>query len=307
MKESASYIKLPQFIIAGAAKSGTTSLSRYLSAHPEIYIPPQEMNYFSFAGNAPDFTVKNNRLLDDFEHYKSFYRFSHNPENIVPGEKSVSYMYSPWCRQVIENIHSIHPLGEELKIIIILRHPVERMYSQYLFNTQSHENLPFGQAISEWQERKKEGWVPAYDYVGTGYYAESVKAFLDNFNHVSVFLFDDLKKSPQSLLKKIYRSLGVDNTFIPEQLGEPYNASGLPGKNILGQLYKQKWLRRMASPAKTLIPGRALEHIMMRVKSRALQKPDLSPSLKQELTELYKDDIRELEKIINRDLSHWSE
>lgn len=298
-------IKLPSFAIAGAAKSGTTSLSRYLDGHPEVYLPAQEMNYFAFARHAPDYTVVHSKLMNTFDRYQSFYRFTYEKAPHITGEKSVSYLYAPWVNHVIKNIKAIHPLGESLKIIIILRHPVDRMYSQYLFNTRNNERLPFNQAINAWPQRKTQGWVPAYDYIGASYYAEAVNAYLESFSYVKVVLFDDLKTNPQEMLKELYQFLEVGSDFIPQKLGESFNFSGLPNKSMLGKIYRLNWIRRIVSSLKKTLPDDITERIALSVKSKAMYKPELDNETRSELTELFREDIRKLEKTINRDLSHW--
>lgn len=298
-------IKLPSFVIAGAAKSGTTSLSRYLAGHPEIYLPDHEMNYFAFAKHAPDYTVAHSKLMNTFDRYQSFYQFPYNMAPHITGEKSVSYLYAPWVNHVIKNIKAIHPLRESLKIIIILRQPIDRMYSQYIFNTRNNEGLPFNQAIKAWPQRKAQGWVPAYDYIGASYYAEAVKAYLESFSYVKVVLFSDLKTNPQEMLKDLYQFLEIESDFIPQNLGDSFNFSGLPNKSMLGRIYSRHWIRKIIRPLKKPLPKDIIEKIALSVKSKAVYKPKLSDETKSELTELFREDIKTLEKTINRDLSHW--
>ncbi|MCF8304226.1 MAG: sulfotransferase [Bacteroidales bacterium] len=305
MTKSGQILKLPSFVIAGAAKSGTTSLSRYLGEHPQIYMPDREMNYFAFARKAPHYSVKNREIIRNFNDYKAYFRFPENDTDFITGEKSVSFLYQPWCEHVIENIKSLHPLGTELKIIIILRQPVERAYSQYLFNTRNKETLPFTKALYAWEKRREKNWVPAYNYIGAGFYAQAVKAYLNNFKHVRIYLFDDLKNTPLKLLQDIYGFLGVDAGFTPATLGKAYNYSGLPNDTWLGKLYRQKWFSALLKPLKKAIPDKYHHRFIARIKAHAIEKPPLEPGLKKELITIYKEDISELEKIINRDLSSW--
>ncbi|MCF8338807.1 MAG: sulfotransferase domain-containing protein, partial [Bacteroidales bacterium] len=234
-----------------------------------------------------------------------FYRFPYNKVPRITGEKSVSYLYRPWVNHVIKNIKAIHPLGKFLKIILILRQPVDRIYSQYIFNTRNNEQLPFNQAIKAWPQRKAQSWVPAYDYIGASYYAEAVKAYLESFSYVKVVLFDDLKSNPQEMLKEIYRFLAITSDFIPQRLGESFNFSGLPNNSMMGKIYNQHWIRKIIRPLKNTLPNDIIEKIALSMKSKAVCKPELDIETRSELTELFREDIRKLEKIINRDLSHW--
>jgi len=263
------------------------------------------MNYFAFARYAPDYTVAHSKLMTTFDRYRSFYRFPYNKAPHITGEKSVSYLYAPWVNHVIKNIKEIHPLKEDLKIIIILRQPVDRMYSQYLFNTRNKEGLPFEEAIKAWPQRKAQNWVPAYDYLGASYYSEAVKAYLKNFTDVKVALYEDLKSEPEKLLIEMYQFLDVNPDFIPQNLGDSFNFSGLPNSSMLGRIYSRNWVRQIIRPLKNTLPNEVIEKFALKIKSKAVDKPRLDHDLRKELTQQFREDIKILEKTINRDLSHW--
>lgn len=301
MSSSTSFF--PAFIIGGAAKSGTTSLSKYLSQHPDIYVPNREPNFYTYAGQASQYKTKNHPFISDIESYSELLKPVGTQEHKrMIGEKSVSYFYKEYCHQVINNIQKYHPDWGKLKWIFILRHPVERAYSQYIHNLNFHESLPFREAIDRWPDRCASGWIPAYDYLGAGLYSAPLQAYLQNFKQVKVFLFEDLTNRPEWLLNTIARFLGIDG--FPQTISfKKFNASGVPRNNIVKKAsdlmgnQMLKWIGKMIFPAQ----------IRRHLKEFTHQKPPLSATDKKELTDFFIADLKKLEPLINRDLSHWYE
>lgn len=295
----------PSFIIAGAAKSGTTSLSMLLKEHPDVYLPEREMNYFAFARDIPTLRLLNNkRIVKELEDYHSYYKFEGNTD-LICGEKSVSYMYFPWTERVIRNIKEIHPNWEQLKIVIILRQPVERMYSQYLFNRNFQEKLPFEKAINVWEKRKQENWVPAYDYAGASFYSDSLTLFKENFEHLCVFLLDDLKERPEWVFGQLLDFLGARTDRLPEHPNRPYNTGGIPKKDLFGRMYGLLKGSLPAAFLKKMIPLNSQRKLQALLKSKLFYKPALDAKIKWELNKMFETDIKRLQNILDRDLSHW--
>lgn len=304
LKEKISDKKLqdsfPAFIIGGAAKSGTTSLSRYLNQHPGIFIPEIEPNFFTYAHHKPAYEIINHDFIYDSEKYTQLLKAcSKMEEKFMVGEKSVSYLYKYYCNQVIENIFKFYRNPQELKWIFILRNPAERAFSQYIHNLNFYENLTFEQAVNQWEKRKSAGWIPAYDYLGAGFYSEPLKAYLDNFTSVRIYLFEDLTQRPLWLMNDLLNFLNVDgfNNFTFNQ----YNKSLIPKNKILGKSLKFTRKSGLLSAAKNMVPTK----IKQSIKKATHHKPVLSESLTKELAGYYSDEIIALEKLINRNLSAW--
>ncbi|RNI13582.1 hypothetical protein EFE41_03125 [Methanohalophilus portucalensis FDF-1] len=152
----------PDFIICGAQKAGTTSLLRYLRSHPEIFMPNKEVHFFD------------RNYLKGLEWYKS--QFADNSVSIkVYGEKCPEYMY---LENVPERIYQNFP---NIKLIFILRNPLERAYSGYWHEVKNgRENLPFEKAIKKEEERLKseEAYCKIHcSYIDRGKYIEQLKRF----------------------------------------------------------------------------------------------------------------------------------
>jgi hypothetical protein len=304
---NAGEVLLPDFLVVGAAKSGTTSLHYYLKQHPALFLPERkEPWFFSFVGHPPEYVSPSDLpgVVHDVARYSELFADSRDGQQL--GEASPSYLYTH--ETAIRNIRRLY--GEKvaaLRFIIILRNPVDRAWSQYwTFGRILKETLPFDEAVREEiiRRRLKGKWNIFYDYLGFGRYHDQVKAYLDAFGpeRVIVFLFEDLRKSPRAVCERIFRFLGVDPSFRP-RTEVAYNPSGKP---------KSMWLHRLLLAPSLLrkIAGRLLPyetkkrilHFLARV---TLKKVNMAPETRRGLVAYYRDEVSRLEKLIGRDLSAW--
>lgn len=301
---------LPNFLIVGAAKSGTTSLFKYLNQHPEVFIPQlKECRFFS---NIPrDFTglqnTKTQQILDEarrniprsIEEYEALFSGATNKKAL--GDISPDYLY--YYEESIKNI--VKYLGNKVKIVIILRNPIERAESFYYHAIrESMENLSFEEAIKAEPTRIANNWWVGYHLIQYGYYYKQVKAYLDNFDHVKVYLYDDLKKSARSVMQDIYSFIGVDK-FVPDTRGK-YNSTGINRNTLFRMIATSrlvgsslKWYLKMTgvNDPEELI-GQILNNYL-------LFKPKMAPNTRNKLIELYRDDVAKLSVLLKRDLNHW--
>ncbi len=203
---------LPDFLIVGAAKSGTTSLYNYLKQSSDIFMcEPKEPWFFSYYNEInPTFNSPQTLggVYTSLEDYSELF-----PETNykIKGDASPSYLNL--YKKTIENIKYIY--GEdylELKIIIILRDPAQRVWSMYNhFKRSFDEPLKFYEAINkeQIQSRIKNNWNPFYDYIGVSQYYNQVKAYMNTFPQVKVVLFDELVEDPQSVVGELCDFLNV--------------------------------------------------------------------------------------------------
>ncbi len=294
----------PQFIVAGTARAGTTSLNSYLIQHPEIFLPVvKEPCFFTFAGEKIDF--RNGKFafaVTDIDDYSKLFRKA-MPSQIT-GDISTPYLYL--YEKTIRNIKKLHNDPDGIKIIIILRNPVDRAYSQYLWRVRDgREELTFEEAISAEAERMKQNYSFDYFYVDRGNYYNQVKAYIENFKFVKIILFDDLKQDTKATLSNICEFLGVDNEFEFVKRTEQ-NSSFLPKSVLLNRLLtmesktKFKFLSHIPQSVKTTIKEQ-----FMKLNSRKEKNPDLDPATRNKLKAFYMDDMMKLQKLIARDLSAW--
>jgi len=291
--------KKPDFLVVGAAKSGTTSLFHYLNQHPDVYIPEvKECRFFSqlpknFNGLGAEF-FPNSGITDKKEYFKLFA----NNDCKVSGDISNDYLY--YYEESIKNIKKY--LADDVTIVIILRNPVDRAYSNYLHAYRDDwEVLSFEQAIIEEQYRINNNWAWPYHYIKTGFYYKQVKSYLENFSHVKIFLYEDLNDM-QRFMDNIFLFLGV-NSITFAQNSTRYNASGYPKNKII-----HKFVNSNSTLIKVLKPiGKKLlpDNFIMKLKNKNLTKKPLSDKTRLYLEGIYSDDIKKLSELIDRNLDHW--
>lgn len=289
---------IPNFLVLGAQKAGTTSLYFYLSQHPDIYMSPvKEPHFFTFGdGNTnytdPDFDPQ--RLVTTFDVYKALFEKVENEKAV--GEASPSYLYNPRAP------HQIKTYIPQAKMIAILRNPVERAFSNYMHCRRDgrEPHAVFAEALEAEESRIQEGWSDLWHYKRQGFYFEQISRYLGLFDaaQLKIFLYEDLKTKPQSMLREIFGFLEVDDSFAPN-VSSRHNVSGVPRNALaLGVVKAVKPFNRLA---KRFVP----RSISSRVRELILERPAISMETRQQLEALYREDIMQLEELLGRDLKHW--
>lgn len=289
---------LPKFLCVGGAKCGTTSLYEYLKQHPEIFLPAQkELHFFSYPElsqntNGPGMKHVLKDLIKDKGGYYKQYRTS--DKNKVSGDISPSYLIYP------KSIERIKKMLGDPKIIIMLRNPVERVYSQYLhLRRAAREDLTFEDALEAENARIDAGWGDMWHYKSSGFYSKYVSSYVDAFSidNVHIILMDDLKSDPKRIISSVFDFIGVDSS-IEVNLGEEYNKSALPRSKFIARMTEANYF---TSIAKKVIPRNLGASIKRKVQNLNLgDKPIMNTETLENLKQFYKDDIRELEAIIER-------
>ena len=225
--------KIVDFLIIGAAKSGTTSLYAHLRKHPQIYLPlEKEVCFFS----------NNEKYNQGIEWYKNEYFPESKTKNKVIGEATPAYMLYGY---VPERIYRHTP---NAKLIAILRNPIYRAHSHYFFSKRLHvENREFSEALDYLIARKN---IPDEDiknenreYLMFGEYAKILSRYLEYFpkNQIKIVFFEDLKDNPFKVMHDLFEFLGVDSDFKSEEFNKRHNVSGKARfKSILKF---QNWLK----------------------------------------------------------------
>lgn len=300
--------KLPNFFIVGAAKAGTTSLHYYLKQHPDIFLPSMKESFFlsgfgksSFSGIGSEYGQD---IIEELDDYKKLFQDVRNEKAI--GEACVAYLY--FYERTINNIKTY--LKETTRIIIVLRDPAERAFSNYRHHVRDRiESLSFEQAIdhSILEKRKNEKWWWGFQYIDVGYYYNQVKAYIKAFGNenVRIYLYEDLEESTYEVINDLFGFLGLMNN--PKlDITTRYNVSEIPRSNNLQNfLYsKDNKLKRALGPVVLNIVGREnTENLVNYLKNKNLLR--MNSRTRKRLIRLYKDDILRLENLIERDLSAW--
>jgi Sulfotransferase family len=195
---------LPNFLVIGAAKSGTTSLYRYLRGHPEVFMAEsKELKFFS---------SKTRWRLGPGWYARQFEAAT---DAVAVGEASPSYTRYPQHQGVPERVAQVIP---EARLVYLVRHPIERMRSHYLHRVlQGKERAPIDQAV-----------VTDPSYVDTSRYAMQIEQYLEWFtrSQLLVITAEALRSDRLVTLRRVYEFLDVDAGWRPPELGREYNRTG---------------------------------------------------------------------------------
>lgn len=249
-------MRLPDFLIIGAARCGTTSLCENLKGHPQIYLPPS-------LRPEPHFFLKEQEYRKGLAYYSSKY-FKDVPEDVLAGEKSVSYIYQPY---VAERIKTHLP---DVKLICMLRNPIDRAYSSYQFTRANGlEEMPFDQAIRSEAERianppsQFHAEVQPFAYIERGRYHRQLKRYLSAFPREQLYvgILEELVSDPEGRFRGILEFLGADAGFVAPNLSEIFNP-GNYGQQVMAQAERDYIYQQLKDDIQALsaLLGKSLDH-----------------------------------------------
>jgi hypothetical protein len=289
---------VPNFFIIGAPKAGTTSLAFYLEQHPDFFISfPKEPLYFTFAGQNVDEKWLGVKPITELETYLSLFKDVKTEKAI--GEASTCYLYYSQTAQNIYNFDS------KAKIIALLRDPVDRAYSafKYLRAAGAEKIEDFREAIA--QEPNRQDYAHIWHYTKESCYFAQLKYYYDTFpkEQIHIIFSENLQESPRQVLREVFSFLGVDPDYQIENLSEK-NISKLPKFRLIQSLTRQlfsyrKWI-------KMVIPKEVGWFLLKKVDSlNSTSFEKLDPALRQELCQIFVEDVHQLEALLNCNLPHW--
>jgi hypothetical protein len=171
-----------------------------------------------------------------------------------------------------------------------------------------YESLSFEDAVDYGhpvvKKRMQYDWRPE-DYIGYSMYHDALKAYMETFPHTRVYLYEDLAADPKGLVRDLYRFLGVDDSFVPANIGVRYN----PRTNFLARLLLRPGLVSSVFPPARLIPLEKRVELVRRISARVAQafssRPKMKPETRERLKALFREDILRTQELIGRDLSKW--
>ncbi len=273
------------FMIIGAMKSGTTTLSQILSMHPEVcFCETKEPHYFS---KSPDWRK-------DLEDYKSLY---HPTNNQICGEASTTYTcYPEFNKDVWQVLYDFNP---KLKFIYIMRDPVDRIVSHYMHNyLRGYTSEAFEKDI-----------VKKSTYINRTRYFLQIKPYIERFGQEQILLltFEEFIADKKATLNKIAHFLDIDASKFGEFDNIYANKSvGSSKKNVKIENLANNSLVKTIKP---LLPKKIIKittDILYGLTKRNLDvKPDVSETMKQVIYDLLILDVIEIEKLMGRKITEW--
>lgn len=297
MNLPADRLRRPTFLIIGAQKAGTTALSHVLKQHRQVFMSPvKEPNYFARAEAALDRRPGKPAPLYEQDWVSYLRLFEAATVEPAVGEASPSYLYSAKAAQ------EIRERLPEVRLLAILRDPVQRAYSNYLHCVRRGvEPLnSFEQALAAEPDRIASGWGSKWHYRTRGLYAEQLARFRTFFPEaqMKVMIYERFREEPDAFVRDVYSFLGVDPEFRP-RLDAQHNVSGVARSPLFRPILAamDPYLPRL----KRFVPdaGRSL------FRRALLTRPQLSREVAAELRRSFAPDIRRLRYEFGLDIEHW--
>ena len=291
----------PDYIGIGAMKAASGWIFRCIELHPEVSDnSAKELCFFN----------KSYNYEKGIEYYYSI--FNQHPKNKIKGEFTPSYMLSP---EVASLIHKNLP---DVKLIACLRNPADRAYSDYRYNIQEQGRFKIYKDFEDTIKNDRK-------FVERGFYYKQLKNYFDLFprENILVVFYEDLKKDPVKFIHDIYRFLGLkDLEFIPSLANRKRSITGaaiiktkIPLLNFM-LYYFNSWIKEEGRVGK-FIHRRGLEKYYEKIQRfnkkeitgkniKVFSIPPLNQNTREFLlNQVYREDIQNLEKLLEKDLSFW--
>lgn len=279
---------LPNCIVNGVAKSGTTSVYHYLKSHHQVFMSERkELNYYSF-GKIPNFqSDKIVQPVRTAQEYQSHFRGAEG--YLVRGEASPTYFATSGAAKYIkEEIPNV-------KLITTLRHPAERAYSGYLMHLRGNAASP----------NDSDPFSCEKHWVKLSFYYDRLKEYYDQFDssQIKIILLEELKFNRKQVLLDLFDYLNIDSNYNFASATAAHNSAAQPRNYTIHNIINNnKFINKRVRP---LIP-RKLKELGKRIeKMNHTQPVKMSDELRYNLNQLYKDDIRKVEELIDRNLDIW--
>lgn len=291
-------IRLPDFVVIGAARCATTSLYEYLRQHPQVFMSPEkETDYFSL-GDLPQ-----DEVPPGASRYRARTRAEYEAQFALAGDARAAGEASPTYLFYPRSADRMRQVIPDAKLICVLRDPVERAYSHWALARRSgFEPLAdFEAGVAAEGERWRQDWSMRHTYARASLYHDGLRAFIDRFprERILVLMFEEFVRDPLVVMREVYRYIGVEENFVPD-VGVRYNRSLLPRNALVREAFgRHPRLRRLL--LRNLSPRVAtrIGDLLMR------RPPGLDPRVRARLLPRFEADVRALERLLDRDLGDW--
>jgi hypothetical protein len=275
---------LPNFLIIGAAKAGTTALHEYLALHPDVAMSRQkELHVFA----EPNWRSR----LDWYER-----QFA---AGVARGESSPSYSMDPWIAGVPERIHELLP---DVKLLYLVRDPVERAVAQWVeFYSLYEEHRPFEEAVAEPED-------PANPYLAASRYASQLERYLEHFPQERILVLDqrELLEDRRAALGSVFSFLAVDPDFWTPDFLRSHNVRREKVRlNDVGLwFYRRGWFPHLRSAVPKMRPR--LRRATLGIVADRVETPRVEGELRARLEAALRDDAERFRALTGRSFESWS-
>jgi Sulfotransferase family len=301
-------VTLPDFCLIGAPKAGTTALHAALATHPELYLSRvKEPKYFLCGDqppapqNGPGDAHSSREWVWKREDYEAL--FAGAPADMLRGESTPLYLADP---AALDRMHGTIP---DAKLIVILRDPVDRAYSNWthLWSDGLEPVGDFVAACDLEDQRQADGWAPFWRYLGLGRYGEQLQELYERYprEQVHVLRYRQLVDAPVETLNGICGFLGIDpdvvvelpsqnvSTYVEPTLTTRVLQGVLRGGATVGKLFPPQVWRKASAP------------LLRALKGQQRNRPELSEQERSRLVGRFSDDMALLSELTGETYDDW--
>ena len=301
---------LPDFLIAGAPKAGSTALHAALVQHPQLFLStPKEPKFFLTDGRPPSPATQRGpgdahsaqEWIWQRERYEAL--FDGAPAGTLRGESTPFYL---WDTAAHARIAAAIP---DVRLIAVIRDPVDRAYSNWthLWADGLEPERDFLTACDLEDERVAAGWAPFWRYVGLGRYGEQFASLFDHVDREQVYVvrYRELIDAPARTLDGISTFLGVDPGVVTSIPGS--NVTAWAGHGVLNSGLRAL-VRGGASAGRHVHPKvwrQAQRPLLTALQRGSSHRPRLEVDVRRELVNRVRDDVALLEDLLGRSFQDW--
>lgn len=280
-------LKAPNFIVLGGHKCGTSSLHFYLNQHPDIFMPERKGTDILSHINT---LAWESRDVKNLERYQNL--FADKKENQIAGEVSSVYFKKERVCQTIKN------LFEDVKLLMILRNPVDRAWSNFnVVNTNNTNSKNFNVLENPRMLAK-------------GNYSQYIKMYCENFpdQEIKFLIFEKMvnKQHQQAFFADLFNFLEIDSNFQPDTNVIMRKGGTRTNSSFKKAVFRNNKIRlALGTLLKPFTNSEQRRLLSIKAQNMLTKKVKLAPELRQELINYYREDIFKLQDLIQQDLSHW--
>jgi hypothetical protein len=299
---------LPNFLVIGTGRAGTTSLHHYLGDHPDVFVPAVKApSHFYCLDECATGSQERHRTNANFVRDRSDYEalFGGAGARTAIGEVSPVYMASTRVAGRVADV-----LGA-VRLIVIFRDPIERVHARYVARRRDglETTASFAALVeSEMAAAERMGGVPSDDTAGTylasGFVSHVLETYLERWpaERLHATLFDDLRRDPGTFMSDLFRFLEVD----PDHALDVSTAHNRSGGTIANPAVRAVWTRTapVRTRARPYVPSRARD-LVFRAVTRSVVPDRIDAETHRALAELYRPEVERLGELLGRDLSSW--
>ncbi len=281
MNSSEEFFNAPRFIVIGGHKCGTSSLHFYLKQHPDILMPKSK---------GQDLL---NKVNLDLKAYEKSYEMK-TSEKIFGEVSSVYFQSEKACKAIKKHFPNA-------KLLIVLRNPVDRAFSNFnVLANNGNINFQLKDIVNSPE--------PSHKILKLGFYYDSLKQYLDNFekHQLKPLIFDDFVKNKRKFYQQFFQFIEVDDNFIPDTSVIIRKGGTVKYKKFRNLLFSNPIIKKTATTIlKPFTNSNQRYNLGQKVDNMFVEKKSLSNELRENLIEVYREDILKTQDLLDIDLSHW--